>query len=363
MNTPFVTATPGTTLTDLADTPIGALRLTSDGNALTGLCFPGSGAQLDIDGARPDPAWFGSVRAQLDAYFAGELTEFTLPLAPSGSAFQLAVWAELTRIPYGFTTTYGDIARTLGKSPTASRAVGGANHNNPIAVIIPCHRVIGADGGLTGYGGGLDRKLTLLKLEGSAGLWLYRCSVVALLLVAVALGLSNFAASIGLGAGGAGAARVAVVFGAFEAGMPVAGLALGSGLARSLGHGANWLGGAILIAVGGYTLLSRGNAGPETAGGPGTAGGAAASGGAPGRLLFTGFALSLDNLAAGFALGAYHVAFWVAAVVIGAVSVVMSLVGLRLGARLGRLASARASEFAAGAVLIAVGAAMAAGIL
>ncbi|HEY1626610.1 MAG TPA: methylated-DNA--[protein]-cysteine S-methyltransferase [Streptosporangiaceae bacterium] len=172
MNGSFVAATPGTTLTDLADTPIGKLRLTSDGNALTGLCFPGLGAQLNIDGARSDPAWFDEVKTQLDAYFAGELTEFKLPLAPTGSPFQLAVWAELTRIPYGLTKSYGDIARALGKPPSASRAVGGANHNNPIAVIVPCHRVIGADGGLTGYGGGLDRKLTLLKLEGSAGLWL-----------------------------------------------------------------------------------------------------------------------------------------------------------------------------------------------
>jgi putative Mn2+ efflux pump MntP len=191
--------------------------------------------------------------------------------------------------------------------------------------------------------------------------------VVALLLVAVALGLSNFAASIGLGAGGAGAARVAVVFGAFEAGMPVAGLALGSGLARSLGHGANWLGGAILIAVGGYTLLSslsrgNGDAGPAASASPAIGAGPAA-GGALGRLLLTGFALSLDNLAAGFALGAYHVAFWVAALVIGVVSVAMSLVGLRLGARLGRLASARTSQLAAGVVLIAVGTAMAAGAL
>jgi methylated-DNA-[protein]-cysteine S-methyltransferase len=172
MNSPFVAATPGTTLTDLVDTAIGPLRLTSDGHALTGLSFVDSGAQPRIAAdARTDPAWFRPALEQLDAYFAGELTEFTLPLAPTGSRFYMEVWAELTRIPYGFTTTYGDIARTLGKSPTASRAVGGANHNNPIAVIVPCHRVIGADGGLTGYGGGLDRKLTLLKLEGSAGLW------------------------------------------------------------------------------------------------------------------------------------------------------------------------------------------------
>jgi putative Mn2+ efflux pump MntP len=183
--------------------------------------------------------------------------------------------------------------------------------------------------------------------------------VIALLLVAVALGLSNFAASLGLGAGGAGAARVAVVFGLFETGMPVAGLALGDGLASSLGHAANWLGGALLIAVGGYTLLSRGT--PPT--GSSAAGSSAAGGRALGPLVLTGFALSLDNLAAGFALGVYHVAFWLAAVVIGGVSVAMSLAGLELGARLGRLASARVSEFAAGAVLIAVGAAIAAGAL
>ena len=197
--------------------------------------------------------------------------------------------------------------------------------------------------------------------------------MVALLLVAVALGLSNFAAAIGLGAGGAGAggagaARVAVVFGAFEAGMPVIGLALGNGLATSLGHGAHWLGGALLIAVGGYTLLSGRDARPAAgdeagAGGGGAGAGTRAAGStsaALGRLVLTGFALSLDNLAAGFALGGYHVVFWVAAVVIGVVSVGMSLAGLQLGAR---FASGRFSELAAAAVLIAVGAAMAAGAL
>ncbi len=130
--------------------------------------------------------------------------------------------------------------------------------------------------------------------------------------------------------------------------MPVIGLALGNGLASSLGRGAHWLGGALLIAVGGYTLLS------------GTGGGVGGASAGLGRLVLIGFALSLDNLAAGFALGAYHVVFWVAAVVIGVVSVAMSLAGLRLGAR---FASARFSELAAGAVLIAVGAAMAAGAL
>ena len=93
--------------------------------------------------------------ADLRAYFAGELRDFDVPLAPSGSPFQLAVWSALTRIPYGTTTSYGAIARQLGKPLAMSRAVGAANGQNPIAVIIPCHRVIGADRGLTGYGGGL----------------------------------------------------------------------------------------------------------------------------------------------------------------------------------------------------------------
>jgi methylated-DNA-[protein]-cysteine S-methyltransferase len=310
MSNPFVPATAGTTITDVIDSAVGPLRLTSDGNALTGLYFVNGKSGPGGD-ARPDPAWFGEVKAQLEAYFAGELTEFSLPLAPSGTAFQMAVWTELTRIPYGFTTSYGAVARAIGKSLVASRAVGLANGSNPISIIVPCHRVIGADGGLTGYGGGLDRKLTLLKLEGSAGLWLWR--------------------------------------------------RLGSGLASSLGRGAHWLGGGLLIAVGGYTLLSRGGrpgADARVAGdGPGSDAGASAR---LGRLVLTGFALSLDNLAAGFALGAYHVEFWVAAAVIGVVSVGMSLAGLQVGAR---FASARFSELAAGTVLIAVGAAMAAGAL
>ena len=172
MNSPFIpAANAGPTITDVIDSAVGPLRLTSDGDALTGLYFVNGKSGSDA-GGRSDPAWFGEVKAQLEAYFAGELTDFNLPLAPSGTAFQLAVWTELTRIPYGTTTTYGDIAKALGKSPVASRAVGSANGSNPISIIVPCHRVIGADGGLTGYGGGLDRKLTLLKLEGSAGLWL-----------------------------------------------------------------------------------------------------------------------------------------------------------------------------------------------
>ena len=102
---------------------------------------------------------------QLTEYFAGTRTEFDVPLAPRGTPFQLAVWAELTRIPYGSTVSYGEVAAALGKSPVASRAVGLANGRNPISIIVPCHRVIGADGNMTGYGGGLPRKRFLLMME------------------------------------------------------------------------------------------------------------------------------------------------------------------------------------------------------
>jgi methylated-DNA-[protein]-cysteine S-methyltransferase len=160
-----------TALTCTIDSPCGKLLLTSDGSALTGLYFMETYRPPPVADDNPSPDSFREVIAQLDAYFSGELTEFSVPLAPRGSAFQLAVWAELTRIPFGVTSTYGEIALALGKSLVASRAVGAANGSNPIPIIVPCHRVIGADGGLTGYGGGLDRKLILLKLEGSAGLW------------------------------------------------------------------------------------------------------------------------------------------------------------------------------------------------
>jgi len=120
------------------------------------------------DGLAPSPESFRAVEAELEAYFAGELKEFTVPLAPSGTPFQMAVWTELTKIPYGSTISYGDIALALGKRLVASRAVGLANGSNPISVIVPCHRVIGSDGSLTGYGGGLERKELLLRLEGAA---------------------------------------------------------------------------------------------------------------------------------------------------------------------------------------------------
>jgi methylated-DNA-[protein]-cysteine S-methyltransferase len=115
-------------------------------------------------GGRRDPAALADVTAQLDSYFAGELTEFDVPLAPRGSEFQLRVWNALLEIPYGETASYGEIADAVGR-PDAVRAVGATNGRNPIAVIIPCHRVIGADGSLVGYGGGLDRKRLLLELE------------------------------------------------------------------------------------------------------------------------------------------------------------------------------------------------------
>jgi len=108
------------------------------------------------------------VAKQLDEYFAGRLRRFTLPLDLRGTPFQRQVWDALLDIPYGETRSYGDVARALGR-PRSARAVGGANHVNPVAIVVPCHRVIGADGSLTGYGGGLDRKKALLDLEAAGG--------------------------------------------------------------------------------------------------------------------------------------------------------------------------------------------------
>ncbi|WP_411110978.1 methylated-DNA--[protein]-cysteine S-methyltransferase [Streptomyces sp. c-19] len=115
----------------------------------------------------PDPRPFDEAIRQLDAYFSGELTEFDLPLHLVGTPFQVRVWERLLRIPYGETRTYGELAEELG-NPAASRAVGLANGKNPVSIIVPCHRVIGAGGGLTGYGGGLDRKQRLLAFESGA---------------------------------------------------------------------------------------------------------------------------------------------------------------------------------------------------
>ena len=147
----------------IVESPIGELVLSGDATALTGLHMgiPAGG----VDRAwRRDPAPFAAATEQLEAYFGGELRAFDLPLAPVGTAFQLEVWQALRAIPYGETRSYGELAATLGK-PGASRAVGLANGRNPIAVIVPCHRVIGADGSLTGFGGGLPRKRWLLTHE------------------------------------------------------------------------------------------------------------------------------------------------------------------------------------------------------
>ena len=189
----------------------------------------------------------------------------------------------------------------------------------------------------------------------------------ALLLVAVALGLSNFAAAIGIGIGGVQRGlriRMAVVFGVFEAGMPLLGLALGDGVARHLGDAARYLGGAVLILVGCYACVQAIREGRrrEGAADPEASDGTAERQWRLGRMLLSGFALSVDNLAAGFALGAYHVSLGVAAVSFGIVSVVMSLAGLELGARLGTAFGTR-SELAGGLVLIVVGAVMAAGAI
>jgi manganese efflux pump family protein len=199
--------------------------------------------------------------------------------------------------------------------------------------------------------------------------------VFAVALLAVAVGLSNFAAAIGIGVSGVSRrmrVRVAVVFGVFEAGMPVAGLVLGHSLAAGLGQAARWLGAAALIIVGAAGLRQawrsrRRNAGPGSGpGGSELSGGGESDGGAEvrswrtGRVLVSGLALSGDNLAAGFVLGAYRTPLAVAAVVFGLVSVAMSLAGLELGARLGSVTGDR-SELIASAMLIAVGVAIAAG--
>jgi manganese efflux pump family protein len=182
--------------------------------------------------------------------------------------------------------------------------------------------------------------------------------MLALLLVAVSLGLSNFAASIGIGVSGIDARtrlRVGVIFGVFETGMPVLGLLLGRSLASALGHAAHWVGAALLIATGIYAVVqavrSQGDRAPATPASQRT-----------GRLLVTGIALSIDNLAVGFALGTFHVSLVVAAVVIGAVSITLSLLGLELGNRLGARTGER-GELVGGLVLIGVGVAIATGVL
>ena len=149
--------------------PLQPQLLTSDGTALTGLFMTAHthGPEIGADWIRDDKAApFAEARQQRAAYFAGRLTDFDLPTAPTGTAFQMRVWQKLRRIPHGQTVSYGDLARRIG-SPNACRAVGLANGRNPLSIIVPCHRVVGANGKLTGYAGGMARKQALLRLEGA----------------------------------------------------------------------------------------------------------------------------------------------------------------------------------------------------
>jgi methylated-DNA-[protein]-cysteine S-methyltransferase len=149
------------------DSPVGALLLAGDAAALTKVCFQsGRRPRQPAPEWRRDAAPFADAVRELEEYFAGERRTFSVPLAPRGTTFQLSVWQALRAIPYGVTLTYGDLARRLG-CPAGARAVGLANGANPLPIIVPCHRVIGADGSLTGFGGGLAIKRALLALEGA----------------------------------------------------------------------------------------------------------------------------------------------------------------------------------------------------
>jgi methylated-DNA-[protein]-cysteine S-methyltransferase len=160
---------------DTMTSPVGELLLAANNDGLTGIYFeenrhrsrpdPVSGHAVAGDGAAS--AILASARAQLTAYFAGELTVFSIPLAARGTPFQERVWGALRDIGFGRTISYAELARRVGQ-PTAVRAVGGANGRNPLPIVVPCHRVIGADGSLTGFGGGVERKRWLLRHEGFA---------------------------------------------------------------------------------------------------------------------------------------------------------------------------------------------------
>jgi len=154
-----------TTYYTYMDSPVGRLLLAGNERELKQISFPHRKGAL-----KPEEGWvrkeepFREAICQLQAYFAGTLKEFDLPLAPEGTQFQRAVWKALRSIPYGATVSYGEIARRIGK-PKAARAVGGANARNPLPIVVPCHRVIGSDGSLVGFGGGLTTKRKLLDLE------------------------------------------------------------------------------------------------------------------------------------------------------------------------------------------------------
>jgi len=149
-------------------TPIGGLLLTGDGNALSGIAFQNGRhpAAISESWLRTEEPFRDAI-AQLAAYFAGRLRRFDLALAPEGTPFQREVWSALTEIPYGETVSYSELARRIGR-PAATRAVGAANGKNPLPIVVPCHRVIGANGSLTGFGGGISIKRRLLDLEAGA---------------------------------------------------------------------------------------------------------------------------------------------------------------------------------------------------
>ena len=159
-------AAPANVIYDVLQTPIDRLVVSSDGSAIVGVWM--ANAEPDdrhwADRCGTD-SLLDEARRQLTAYFAGRLRAFDLPLAPNGTDFQRRVWVELTKIPFGTTVSYGELARRLSNA-AAVRAVGAANGRNPIPIIVPCHRVIGSNGSLTGFGGGLPRKQWLLRHEG-----------------------------------------------------------------------------------------------------------------------------------------------------------------------------------------------------
>ena len=148
----------------LINTPLGFMLATEEEGFLTALDFANA---EDTGGPFEETPLLMDLQRELEEYFAGRLTAFTIPVKLKGTSFQRAVWARLQAIPYGQTASYGQIAKEIGL-PKACRAVGQANHVNPVSILVPCHRVVGADGRLTGYGGGLERKEALLKLEGKA---------------------------------------------------------------------------------------------------------------------------------------------------------------------------------------------------
>ncbi len=154
------------------DSPLGRIVLTADDIGLTGLWFLDQGYPLHDVGSSCDDVIDDAI-GWLDAYFQGDVPDIPVRLHPIGTEFQMSVWDEIRRIPYGGTTTYGAIARTMaekrGISRMSAQAVGNAVGRNPIAIIIPCHRVIGSDGSMTGYAGGIDRKIGLLSIEGNIG--------------------------------------------------------------------------------------------------------------------------------------------------------------------------------------------------